>query len=279
MYDKDFIERVSNLTCSIDDIFRGLATINYDYKYPFNKYYNVNSIIGALKKYANKEWNKKVLCRWAEQYKYILMGGLHKKRVENFTEIEKFLFEVIIHNIDLIGCSNIPDLCRFLKLFVKKYSKEINNWINIFVNIDYVWQTRNDWRIIKEGEYFLLTNDNKKEYIIIHCYNLDYNIVCEEKIIKDYENNLKELGYILLNCNETFYYSKINMKNHQGDISIYDKEIIEKVCNLTFKDEDIPCCQIDIKYNHDAPFYKYYNVNSIIGALNKYLSGEWNAKK
>ena len=85
MYDKDFIERVSNLTCSMDDIFRGLATINYDYKYPFNKYYNVNSIIRALKKYTNKEWDKKVLCRWAEQYKFILMGGLHKKRVENST--------------------------------------------------------------------------------------------------------------------------------------------------------------------------------------------------
>ena len=51
MYDKELIERICNLTCSKEDVWRYQSTINYDSEYPFRKYYDVNIIIGAINKY------------------------------------------------------------------------------------------------------------------------------------------------------------------------------------------------------------------------------------
>ena len=51
MYDKDLITKVCNLTCSKMDLSIDQRTINYDIESPFKKYYDVNTIIGAIYKY------------------------------------------------------------------------------------------------------------------------------------------------------------------------------------------------------------------------------------
>lgn len=56
---------------------------------------------------------------------------------------------------------------------------------------------------------------------------------------------------------------------------MYDKDLIERVCNLTCSKEDVCRNQITINYDTEYPFKKYYDVNIIIGAINKYISKEW----
>lgn len=56
---------------------------------------------------------------------------------------------------------------------------------------------------------------------------------------------------------------------------MYDKELIEKVCTLTCKPEEININQTSIRYDLDYPFKKYYNADIIIGAINKYILKEW----
>lgn len=56
---------------------------------------------------------------------------------------------------------------------------------------------------------------------------------------------------------------------------MYDKEIIEKVCNLIYSKDDVCRKVTTIKYDYLYPFKKYYDVNIIVGAINKYLSKEW----
>lgn len=56
---------------------------------------------------------------------------------------------------------------------------------------------------------------------------------------------------------------------------MYDKELIERICNLTCSKEDVCRDQTTINYDSEYPFRKYYDVNIIIKAINKYISKEW----
>lgn len=54
-----------------------------------------------------------------------------------------------------------------------------------------------------------------------------------------------------------------------------DKDLIEKICNLTCSKEDIDISTDDITYDTERPFKKYYNADTVIGAFNKYLCKAW----
>lgn len=54
-----------------------------------------------------------------------------------------------------------------------------------------------------------------------------------------------------------------------------DEELIKRVCDLTCTKEDVVRDQTTIQYDTEYPFKKYYHVETIIGALNKYISHEW----
>ncbi len=54
---------------------------------------------------------------------------------------------------------------------------------------------------------------------------------------------------------------------------MYDKELIEKICNLTCNKKEVN--NESIKYDFDNPFKKYYSVETILKAINKYLNKKW----
>ena len=58
---------------------------------------------------------------------------------------------------------------------------------------------------------------------------------------------------------------------------MFDKHLINKVCTLTCTKKDVCRNQTTIKYDSVYPFKKYYDVNIIVGAINKYLAKEWDA--
>lgn len=56
---------------------------------------------------------------------------------------------------------------------------------------------------------------------------------------------------------------------------MYDKNLIEKICNLSCTKEELYTNQSTINYDCEFPFKKYYHIDIIISAFNKYLSKEW----
>ena len=56
---------------------------------------------------------------------------------------------------------------------------------------------------------------------------------------------------------------------------MYDKELTQKVCTLTCTKNDVVRDQTKIKYDNEHPFRKYYNVKTLTGAIEKFLSGKW----
>ena len=56
---------------------------------------------------------------------------------------------------------------------------------------------------------------------------------------------------------------------------MFDKDLIEKICKLTCTKDDVCRNQSTINYDIDNPFCKYYDINIIIDAINKYISKDW----
>lgn len=59
---------------------------------------------------------------------------------------------------------------------------------------------------------------------------------------------------------------------------MFDKELTEKICDLTCSKEEVARNQTTIKYDIDHPFRKYYSINIIVKAIQKYECGEWDAQ-
>ena len=56
---------------------------------------------------------------------------------------------------------------------------------------------------------------------------------------------------------------------------MYDKELRQRVCNRTCLKEEVVRNQTTIKYDTEYPFRKYYSLSTIKGAIEKYISNEW----
>ena len=56
---------------------------------------------------------------------------------------------------------------------------------------------------------------------------------------------------------------------------MYDKELTQKVCNLTCTKKDVVRDQTKIKYDNEHPFRKYYSAQAMKCAIEKFLSNEW----
>lgn len=56
---------------------------------------------------------------------------------------------------------------------------------------------------------------------------------------------------------------------------MYNKELIDKICNLTCTFDEINIPQDSIKYDTIEPFKKYYSIDIILKAIEKYENKEW----
>ena len=219
MYDKDLIERVCNLTCSKEDVCRNQTIIDYDYEYPFEKYYDVNIIIGAINQYITKEWDDQTLARWCCIYNWILWGGFSNNLKEDLNPLEKYLFEDLSWSLDGLSFFDAEN-------YFEESEDEIYEIIEYFTNWDHVWQTRDSWKgvyatigeydMINGNQYVLLINDNLKEYMILFSEHLSNNYKHQNEYLRYTTKNkfvklvekLKE-EYKIISCSEKCYYSDL----------------------------------------------------------------------
>lgn len=219
MYDKDLIDRLCNLTCNEEDVVRNQTTVKYDNIEPFKKYYSVDTLVGAIEKYINKEWDDIMLSHWACIYCWILNGGFRDDIKENLNSFEEFLANVLTWNLD------------GLSFFDEEYLDEdekIEDYSDFYKNFDHVWQTRNEWHCFyatigqfdkfNGHQYVVMINDNLKEYMIIvsdhlkngYRYSNDYlKYTTKSKFFKLIEK-LKTDNYLLITCSEKWYYKALN---------------------------------------------------------------------
>jgi len=220
MYDKDLINKVCNLTCTKEDLYRNTTSINYDIGYPFKKYYDVNTIIGALNKYLSKEWDDRTLANWCCIYNWIICGGFHDDLKEDFNPLELFLVNAISWDLD--GLSFFDET-----YYLENGVEEIYEWIEQYKGWDHIWQTRVEWKgvyspiglfdKVNGHQYVVLINDIRKEYMIIFSQDLNNNYKHQNEYLKFTSKNkfvkliekLKENEYTIISCSEDYYYSNL----------------------------------------------------------------------
>lgn len=214
MYDKELIERFCNLTCSQEDMCRNQTAIVYDSEFPFKKYYNLDTIIGAINKYISKEWDDKTFAHWCCVYGWILHGGFRDDLQEELNFFENYLMEVITWDLD--GLSFFDEEYYTLDDDSNPYK-----WIEQFSYLDHVWQTRNDWQAFyamvgplaesNDDQYVLLINNKLEEYMIMYSDWLENGV--ENEMFKytsqeEFEELIEQLKdkYKILSRSEKFYY-------------------------------------------------------------------------
>lgn len=217
MYDKDLIERVCNLTCTKEDVVRNQNTIKYDTEYPFKKYYSVDTLVGAVKKYLSKEWDETMISYWACVYCWILNGGFCAEVKEDLNTFEDYFKEVLTMDMD--------GMAYFREYQIEESIMGVSGWTKFYLDLDYVWQSRNDWRAVysmvgecakRNGDqYVVLINDKTKEYMIMYSdyfkngYEDEYFKYVSEEEFKNLIEELKTKDYTIISFAEELYYSEI----------------------------------------------------------------------
>lgn len=207
MCDYDLIKKICNLTCSYEDIHTNKANIKCDYIDPFKKYYNIETIIKAINKYLNNEWNERFLANWAKLYNFILAGGFSEK-VHKSKRV--FIEEYIEYEIEwtLDALSNFEEEYY---LNDEKCPYDLNEKIKEFKLYDLILKSAKNWKVFyyndkkidKNGQLLLVDDINKKSVILKGIYYLD---VKEENFYKTDEKEqkqkidfIKENGYTTIN--------------------------------------------------------------------------------
>ena len=215
MFDEELIERICNLTCSDEDVFKDNTLIKYDVDYPFKKYYNANTIINAIKKYASHEWSDKKLAHWACIYFWILAGGNDQNLKEDLNSFEEFYAQCIIESLDSLSFFESTDLEK----------SEIQEWleynIEYYTDLNHIWETREKWQIYYyltnefvcfddeddcKSAYTILVNNETKEFAILYAdcfcdFLEEKTFTCLEKNkIYDLVEELKRKEYQELSC-------------------------------------------------------------------------------
>lgn len=217
MYNNDLIQRVCELTLTKDDVARNVSKLKYDTVHPFEKYYNLPTIKGAIEKFITNEWDDKTLSHWACMYSWILSGGFDKDITENLNSFEHFLRDVIIYDLDGISFFNAE--------YIEEDLKSMYESIKLFENYDHIWKSRDSWRAVyamvgqydeyNEEQWVVLINDSKREYMIMHTDHIEngyederFVFVTNVKFMELIERLGRE-GYDMLSCAEEYYYDEI----------------------------------------------------------------------
>ena len=232
MFDKELIERICNLTCTKEDVCRNQTTIKYDYEYPFEKYYDINVIVGAINKYISKEWDDETLAGWCCIYNWILCGGFNRNVKEDLNSLEQYLFDDLSWSLDGLSFFDADT-------YFEESEDEIFDIINGYKNWNHIWQTRNDWKGVyatigeydktNESQYVLLINEKLKEYIILFSEHLSNNYkhqndklkyTTKNKFVKLVDKVKKD--YTRLSGSEKYSYFDLYNLNDLSELDNYD---------------------------------------------------------
>ncbi len=170
MINKEYIKRICDLTCSKSDVEIPLKDIEYDLDNPFKKYYDVDIIISAIKKYVAKEWNAKMLSYWGTTYNAILTGGFNDEVNNDLTSLEKFLVKYLSMDLDVLLLIDHKQSKQDIQEQIMDITQHFYIFDHILETID-EWQgfyaIINDYELFSLNQYEVLINNVQKEFIIM----------------------------------------------------------------------------------------------------------------
>lgn len=175
MYNKELFNKICNVNCPFAELEEFCATIDkkeFDLETPFEKYYSVDTLILAIKKYQSKGIDAKYLAHWMNAYNWLIMGGFKIKYKDESVSLKEFLIWRISDWIDSLS-----------------FFDDSDDWYNLeeyktaFKVLDKVLQELDHCRAVfaKDDENYnyndvvvLITNDTDKYFVKLYG-ELDYD--------------------------------------------------------------------------------------------------------
>ena len=144
----------------------------YDIDNAFEKYYDLERILYAIRRYENKEVNDQYLSCWMTAYNWVIMAGF-KTEQENR--------EIVFKDWLVWQISDLLDSLSFFENSDEFFN--INDYKNAFIIMDKIYKNINDWECVfahtdelgdnEDDVVLLVVNDKTKECVKMYG-NLDY---------------------------------------------------------------------------------------------------------
>lgn len=175
MYDKELFSKIINVSCTDEELKTFVNDIDkkeYDIDNAFEKYYDLERILYAIRRYENKEVNDQYLSCWMTAYNWVIMAGF-KTEQENR--------EIVFKDWLVWQISDLLDSLSFFEDTDEFFN--INDYKNAFIIMDKIYKKINDWECVfahtdelgdnEDDVVLLVVNDKTKEYVKMYG-NLDY---------------------------------------------------------------------------------------------------------
>ena len=206
MYNKKLFEKICNLTCSFEELRSFVIKIDkkkFDLDNPFEKYFDVQKILFAIKRYENKEIDDRYLSYWMSAYNWIIMGGF-KIDTDNTITFKEWLEWEICDWLDSLSFFddfddwyNLEDYKKSFAVLDKIY-QNYNDWDRVFAHTD-------EWGDNDDDVVVLAYHKTGKEFVKIYgeldylSLDVKFPRVELDKLEKEIErlksNGYKELKY------------------------------------------------------------------------------------
>ncbi|MDY5264611.1 MAG: hypothetical protein SPH07_06205 [Eubacteriales bacterium] len=175
MYDKDLYNKILSVSCSFEELENFVIDINkkeFDLDNAFEKYYDVEKILYAIRRYERGEVEDKYLAYWMNAYNWIIMAGFKLKKEETEITFQEFLEDLITDWLDSLSFFDDSDdwynLDDYKNTYIAldKVYKNINDWEHIFAHTDEFGDNDDDVVV-------LAYNNKTKEFVKLY-HELDY---------------------------------------------------------------------------------------------------------
>ena len=136
MFDKEMYEKIFTISCTFEELENFVSDINkkeLDLDNAFEKYYSLDCILSAIKKYKAKQVDDRFLACWANAYNWIISAGLDFQSETNHKIKEIIAFEISDWLDSLSFFDEDEEVC------------DIEQYINVFSTLDKIYNSMNDW--------------------------------------------------------------------------------------------------------------------------------------
>ena len=83
MYDKELFGKIISVSCTFEELEAFVINIDkkeFDLENAFEKYYDAERILYAIRRYEKKEISDKYLAHWMNAYNWIIMAGFRTQQ-------------------------------------------------------------------------------------------------------------------------------------------------------------------------------------------------------
>ncbi len=166
MFNKELFDKICKADCSLDELEDLVINIDlkeFDLDKPFEKYYDLESILSVIEKYRKGKISDKYLAQWMNAYNWIIMGGF---KIEDDEPV----------NLEKLVIWQICDWLDSLSFFDCGARYDLEKYEDSFKTLDLIYRNYNDYEAAvaqygfnDDDAVVLVISARSKHYAIIYC--------------------------------------------------------------------------------------------------------------